>query len=896
MRRRARRGCDLWPTGPRVVSSAPPREPWAGARSPAEQRHAAGRPGPAFAVTQNRILPYAGPALTLYLLADASATGLRWDPSWVAIAAVAVLCSLVPALLKPTMPRGESQGLGRAGVLGASAGVALAARIGDGMPSMVAELVGAVATVAFGAVLVDLALTVPDRPRRIARLSPLVVASAFVAGGMGFVAPLPELTFFGRLFLAPSATFSKAPVAFMLGAIVVASLLRLLRSKLGSTPAALASNAWALLGLLPSVVVLAALVLVRHRGLVAEDSVWIPATGAFVAVVVSYAHAALVDPSRRLMAGDAARRAIAATATLAGVAVVVLPLRSEIPDEPAALVAACGAILGLGSVLYRAALPLSRRLFAPFGARLLDASERAIARIVTGASLEELVERVLGTIREGSGDPSASGRLFTIDPPTDSKIDAAGQPHVTKREIPAALAARFAEYPGEVIVLADLAEHVVRKPALRPLVEALEQLEAICAVPIMSEGELEGALVVPRGRRVVPLRLEEITALSRLADRLAGPVRVFGALARAQARANATLLEKDRADERAEALEDEIARLSAAADALRAGRGMGTIAQAVVAYSAGARDVERRIEDVAPTEACVSLVAEAGCFVDRIARRIHEASPREAGPFISFDLGYVAADDTLGALVGASGERESPGLLRLANGGTLLLVDVPALSTEAQRALADALAVHEARPIDGAGAYPADVRLVATSRVPLGELVAAGVFDAELARWLAPVELVIPPLRERPEDIPSLTLLAIDRACRVLGRPPLGIEQDAMDLLLASTWPGNQRELELVIGRAVAAAEGPQIRARDLPPLAVAAPEKKPDAEAEGGGDPLAGTAVEVERRMLTHALERAGGNKSEAARLLGMKRTTFLDKLRRHELATSDGGRSETV
>lgn len=875
--------------GPSGGKLSPPSESRAGAR-PAVQRHAAGRPGLAFAVTQNRILPLAGPALTFYLLADAAASGLEWGAPRVAVAAVAVLCALVPMFLRPAMPQGESHGVGRAAVLGASAGVALAARVGAPMPSMIAQIVGAVATVVFGAVLVDLALTVPDRPRRLARLRPLVFAAALVAGAMGFVAPLPELTVFGRLFLAPSSTFSRAPAAFALAAFAVASLLRLLRPKLGSTPAALASNAWALLGLVPSVAVLAALLVLHELALVGEESVWVPAAGAFVAAAVSYAHAALVDPSRRLMAGDAARRAMAATFTLGGVSAILIPLRGEIPHDPAALVAACAGLLAFASSVYRTALPLSRRLFAPFGARLLDGTEQAMARIGEGASLEELAGNVLGAIRAGSGDPAASGRLYTIDPPTDSKIDAAGQPHVRKRPIPEALAQRFAEHPGEVIVLADLVEHVVRRPALRPLVEALERLEAICAVPIMAEGELEGALVIPRGTRTVPLRLEEITALSRLADRLAGPVRVFGALARAQARAGATTLEKDRADDRVEALEDELASLRVEAEALRAGRGAGPIAQKVVAYSPAMRELERRLEEVAVTEACVSLVAEAGCFVDRIARRLHAASSRDGGPFVAFDVGYVAAEETLAALVGSAGEKPSPGLLRLAHGGTLLLVDVPALSLEAQRALVEALAVHEARPLEGAGAYPADVRVVATSRVPLGDLVATGAFDAELARWLAPAELRVPPLRERLEDIPSLTLLAIDRACRVLGRAPLGIDQAAIDMLLSSTWPGNQRELELVIQRAVAEAQAPQIRATDLPALAVSAPVGE-----EHGGDPLAGTAVEVERRMLLHALERSAGNKSEAARLLGMKRTTFLDKLRRHELA-GESGRPETV
>jgi DNA-binding NtrC family response regulator len=133
----------------------------------------------------------------------------------------------------------------------------------------------------------------------------------------------------------------------------------------------------------------------------------------------------------------------------------------------------------------------------------------------------------------------------------------------------------------------------------------------------------------------------------------------------------------------------------------------------------------------------------------------------------------------------------------------------------------------------------------------------------------------VPPLRARREDIPSLSLLALDRACRVLGREVMGMDQRALEILLAHDWPGNLRELQHVVGLAVARAEGPQVRPSDIPPLAASAPT----------GDPMAGTYDALEKQILLHALDRAGGNKSKAARLLGLKRTTFLDKLRRHDL-----------
>ena len=147
---------------------------------------------------------------------------------------------------------------------------------------------------------------------------------------------------------------------------------------------------------------------------------------------------------------------------------------------------------------------------------------------------------------------------------------------------------------------------------------------------------------------------------------------------------------------------------------------------------------------------------------------------------------------------------------------------------------------------------------------------------SELELCFGNTELVIPPLRARREDVPSLSLLAIDRACRVLGRDALGIDQAAMGALVDHEWPGDVAELELVLELAVGKTRGTTIQASDLPPLVWPTDQKE---------ESLDGTFAEVERRLLQRALRRSAGNKSEAARRLGLKRTTFLDKLRRYGL-----------
>jgi DNA-binding NtrC family response regulator len=158
-------------------------------------------------------------------------------------------------------------------------------------------------------------------------------------------------------------------------------------------------------------------------------------------------------------------------------------------------------------------------------------------------------------------------------------------------------------------------------------------------------------------------------------------------------------------------------------------------------------------------------------------------------------------------------------------------------------------------------------------------LVERGLFDPELAQWLG-LCIEVPPLRERPEDLESNVWVALYRASRVLGRAPVGIEPDALAALSGHDWPGNVAELLVVLERAVQACSGARVRLQDLPPL-VGREERRPR-------DPLDRTYHELERELLTRALERSAQNKSEAARILGLKRSTFIDKLRRQGIETS--------
>jgi DNA-binding NtrC family response regulator len=244
---------------------------------------------------------------------------------------------------------------------------------------------------------------------------------------------------------------------------------------------------------------------------------------------------------------------------------------------------------------------------------------------------------------------------------------------------------------------------------------------------------------------------------------------------------------------------------------------------------------------------------------------IHEASGRSERPFVVGDCADLSAEDAMAALFGS---RAGPGFLELATHGTLCLLDLPALDATAQLALARALAERRAYPVHGGPGYELDVRVVASARRPVTDLVASGALASELGRWFAKVSCFVPPLRERREDIESLVLRALDRGARVWGREVLGVTPEALRALVDHDWPGNVLELESIVERAVAQVTAARIDLDDLPPLRRSTVAR--------------GSFLDQEREILRGALERAGGSRTRAARALGLKRTTLVDKLRR--------------
>jgi DNA-binding NtrC family response regulator len=812
----------------------------------------------------------------LYLVADVASAARDVGGVGLAVAIAAVSLSLAPLLV-----RGDAPGAARVRALGVAAGLALVRLVAPEALAFAAEVVDGLAWAAVAALTLDLALDVPDRPRALERTWLRVIARsvAAVTGLVALFAALPTNER-GAMLLPPSVALLPKVAAWL--AVLAAISLRAARLRLGSGPDALAANAWAQLGLVPTALLGGVALVAVAAGGLASNAPAVRILVALACLTLVLGHARLVDARAHADAGPATRRATTAALTLATLGGGVALAHRYLPRAPLALGLGAVATLLLALGLQRLLEPLVRRTLAPARGALLDAIAEALDAIVGATTLDELARGALGPLRRAAGTRECEPLLVTVTPRRIARIDAAGEPHVEPRGLPDALFARLIERSGEVIGRAHLEARSVRRPDEKPLRDALGVLDALAVVPLASSGELDGALVVPRGTRKRGISLEEQHALERLGAALSARVAVLARAARADERAAEARLAREREEERTAALDAELARLRTDLRVLKAGPAAERLVTAPVAYSAAMRALLARVDEVAPLDAPVLLVGEPGTGLEAVAGVVHARSARARGPLVVADCGALRPERSEAALFGEERTEDGahPGWLRLAAGGTLFLGDVPALSREAQRALADALAARQARAVDGGCAWPVDARVVATSQRPLAELVAADSIDTELAQWLTPLALEVPPLRERREDLASLVLLALDRATRTQGRAPVGIDQGALDALLMHDFPGNLRELTSVIERAVRATRGPKVLRDDLPPLGVSTRDEHP----------LHGSYEAVERRLLEHALLRAAGNKSEAARLLALKRTTFLDKLRRYKL--DDGAR----
>jgi sigma-54 dependent transcriptional regulator, flagellar regulatory protein len=322
-----------------------------------------------------------------------------------------------------------------------------------------------------------------------------------------------------------------------------------------------------------------------------------------------------------------------------------------------------------------------------------------------------------------------------------------------------------------------------------------------------------------------------------------------------------------------------------------------------------------QVTTIAPFNMTVLVTGETGTGKEIIARAIHRQSPRQTSPFIALNCAAVPEqllEDELfghvkGAFTGAQVARE--GRFEQANGGTLFLDEIGDMSLPLQSKLLRVLQEREFEKLGSSRTIKVDVRVVAATSADLERRIEEGTFRTDLYYRLNVVHLRLPPLRERAEDIHSLAQYLLARFCASAGLPQKEIDADAWQALVSYRWPGNVRQLQNAMERAAALSGGATtIRLEDLPDevrggasSGVSPASARPAAPAEieeripDEGLNFETVVTNVERELLLKSLHKTGGNKMRAAKLLNMKRTTFVEKLKRLQISTEEDAEDES-
>jgi DNA-binding NtrC family response regulator len=311
----------------------------------------------------------------------------------------------------------------------------------------------------------------------------------------------------------------------------------------------------------------------------------------------------------------------------------------------------------------------------------------------------------------------------------------------------------------------------------------------------------------------------------------------------------------------------------------------------IVGRSLVMEEMFRLIEKVAPSPSTVLVTGETGPGKELVAESIHRLSPRRDGPLVRINCGALPENLVEAELFGyergafTGAERSKPGRFELADGGTLFLDEIGELPIAAQVKLLRVLQDGNVDRIGGTGPHHVDVRLVAATNTDLASAATGGRFREDLLYRLRVVEVRVPPLRERAQDIPLLVDFFLGKHAHRLGGPLPGILPEAVADLAGRPWPGNVRELENAVERALLLGEGPVLTPFDFGVDAgrgASSSDRRESSRPESGLKGLSRTAAaEVERRHIRAALEATGGNVTRSAERLGLSRRGLQIKMK---------------
>jgi len=317
--------------------------------------------------------------------------------------------------------------------------------------------------------------------------------------------------------------------------------------------------------------------------------------------------------------------------------------------------------------------------------------------------------------------------------------------------------------------------------------------------------------------------------------------------------------------------------------------------EGIVGRSAAISSVFRRVEQIAPSRSTVLIVGESGTGKELVARALHRRSTRHDKPFLPVHSGGIPSDlmdanlfgHEKGAFTGATAATE--GIFRAAEGGTVFLDEIGTLRIDLQSKLLRVMQERTFMPVGSTETVAVDVRVLAATNADLLSLVKTGEFREDLFYRLNVLQVEVPPLRKRPEDIQILAEHFLHKYAVENDRDIEGLAPETIAALNAHRWPGNVRELENAIIQAVVLSRGPLLLPEDLPPEVLGQAVHQVGADAVEGpeillppGLSLGEAVASYERRLIKEALDRSAGVQRQAARLLGIRPTTLNEKLKR--------------
>ncbi len=464
------------------------------------------------------------------------------------------------------------------------------------------------------------------------------------------------------------------------------------------------------------------------------------------------------------------------------------------------------------------------------------------------------------------------------------------------------------ELPADGPLIAALGQHETIPPKAGPgPFDALVQLRAVggaVAVALTHENVLRAVLILGPKSGGSAYTRDELDLLAAFAP--------FTALALASAEGHRTIeglnrelqtkIEKiSEQQRRILALQQQLTSQAkfAAAEPKPVEEPAGPLVAGIVGGGQALRQVMVLARKVAASPSAVLIRGESGTGKGLLAKAVHETSPRAGKPFVKVHCAALAPglleSELFGHVKGAftGAVRDKVGRFELADGGTLFLDEIGDITLDVQTKLLRVLQEKTFERVGSSEPLQVDVRLVAATHQNLEQLIRQGKFREDLFYRLNVITLSVPPLRDRPEDVPELTQHFLKIYAARAGKDIAQIDDEALLAMRAYQWPGNVRELENAIERAVVVADGPILTLDDLPSEArhagnAAGPEFSPQASMTGAGWGMRAEREgrhRRERESLLRAVAAADGNKAEAARLLGMARSTLVSRLKKHGL-----------